>query len=400
MGARSEAFEGEPAVARGRRLGPAQWAIAVLVLLALLSLAMPAARDEQSRSSFGTIPEGHGALFELLVSQGWSRGRSFSAYDALPRDATLWWVEPLGVCSSRIALSGEVDVLDSEAVAWPAAEWLDAGGRAVVWLQPADSEVAECDEIAGARLPRRVGAAKQVVEGAISPTPRQLDDASVLAFEQALDWEAAARIGERPFVVSRRVGEGLLVVVADAGFVHNARLGERDAAPLAVDLVRAYGIPRFDEREHGFIPETSAVRYLARSRAFPAFLGLALVGGLVVWRGNALPMRSVAELDLEAPTPEAFVASMASLYARTGDRERILERYRELCAARLRRHFAMPADLSSEALAERIVRLSRLDADAIARLLSKRVAAGKGLRAAELRFAMDELDRLVEEVTR
>jgi hypothetical protein len=205
---------------------------------------------------------------------------------------------------------------------------------------------------------------------------------------------ATAGKGPAPFVLTRALGEGRLVVVADSGFSHNRWLDGDDAAPLAVDLVRAYGVPRFDEREHGLLPETSAFRYLASSAALPAFVGLALLGLLYAWHGAALPARSVREFDPEAPTLETYVSSMAALYAGTHDHARVLERYRELTAGRLRRHFGLPHEVSRIALAERIRRDGRVAASRLASLTD----ATRVESAAELAAAAHELDELVREI--
>jgi hypothetical protein len=196
--------------------------------------------------------------------------------------------------------------------------------------------------------------------------------------------------------LERQWGAGRLVVVADTGFTRNQWLDSEDAAPLAVDLVRRYGIPVFDEREHGFLSETSAVRYLATSPAWPVFAGLLFLGALFAWWGTALPARSVEESDPETPTLATFVDSMAALYSRSRDHSRLLERYRQLTAARLRRHFGVSPEVPVAALAERIERDRQVALDALQRLTHRRRVDG----AKELAAAARELDELVREVTR
>jgi hypothetical protein len=247
-----------------------------------------------------------------------------------------------------------------------------------------------------------------VVTGALTASPRRLAGEGILAFEEALDWSIAASAsalpaaGEaatqssRPFVLERGLGAGRIAVVADSRFTHNQWLDSEDAAPLAVDLARRYGIPFIDEREHGFVSESNALRYLASSPAWPVFAGLALLGALFAWRGTALPARSVEEFDPEAPTLATFVDSMAGLYARSRDYARLLERYRELTAARLRRHFGLPAEVSISALAERIERDRRVSPAAL-RSLTDSISAGS---SRELAAAARDLDALAREVTR
>jgi hypothetical protein len=415
-------------------------AVAVMVVLTIVNALWPRSPSPLTSSSFGRAGAGHGALYDLLSETGLSRGRSFEAARRLDDAGTLWWIDPAGVCDGRIARSGMVDVLDAEDVAWPAAAWLRSGGVGVVFLQSADpggpvlapqDELVECDAIGGMALPGRVRlrAASEatdeadadddaedapsdaapptptLVEGSFASQPRRLPLDDPWVFEESSDWPVVARARkpdgpEWPFVLARPFGEGLLVVVADSGFTHNAWLDGEDAAPFAVDLVRSFGEPRFDEREHGFLPETSAFRYIASSAALPVYVGLALLGVLHAWRGNALPARSVPEFDPATPTLETYVTSMAALYAGTRDHARVLERYRELTASRLKRHFGLPQEVSRRALAERIER---------DRQGRPRPGAGRAPLAvlteprsvgteAELASAVGELDALVSEV--
>ena len=371
--------------------------IAVMLTLTLVNSLWPRTPSPISSSTFGRAGSGHGALFDLLAELGASEGRSLEATARLTGAGTVWWIDPLGVCDARIAMTGEVDVLDAEEVAWRGGEWIRGGGTGVVFLQSADpggplTEKQEllvaCDAIAGVKLPTRTrlgtrqpllglrGSAAEIatrlesdtiafrgfVSGAVVGAPRDLAQRSFWAFDESLDWAAAAEItgpgtDPRPFVLSHPLGDGLLVVVADSGFTHNRWLDAADAAPLAVDMVAAYGAPRFDEREHGFLPETGIARFIAQSPALPVFLGLALLGGLYAWRGGALPPRSVAEFDPAAPTLDTFVRSMGTLYAKSRDHGRVLKRYREFTASRLKRHFGLEAGVSDRALAERIARI-------------------------------------------
>lgn len=416
--------------------------VATLVVLTIVNFLWPAAPSPLTSSTFGKAGSGHGAAYELLQEAGLARGRSFESARRLDDDGTLWWIDPLGVCDGRIASTGEVDVLDAEQVQWPAADWIRAGGVAVVLLQSADpggpvlppqDGLVVCDAIGGVSLPRRERLAlpsaaeaaeaaetpgSWVVEGPLAGSPRRLAQSKLYGFEESLDWQVSARVraGAQadpdealPFALERAFGAGRLVVLADSGFTHNAWLDRADAAPLLLDLVRDFGPPRFDERDHGFVPETSALRYLAGSPARPVFLGLLLLGVLYAWRGNALPSRSVSEFDPASPTLDTYVGSMAGLYAGTRDHARVLERYCELTASRLRRHFGLPQELSRRVLVERIesdprsVRETRSDPAAGARLHEKlaRLVDPPGVStAAELEAAVRELDSIVREVTR
>ncbi len=404
---------------------PAAIFVAALVVLTTVNFLWPAPPSPLSSSSFGRAGSGHGALYDLLAETGLGRGRSFESARRLADAGTLWWIDPIGVCDGRIARSGEVDVLDAEDVAWPVGEWLRSGGVGIVFLQSGDGgpvleaqqELVACDAIAGMLLPDRerlAGEGPEVEAGAVVEQARRLPLAEPYAFVEALDWNVAARIRSatsepRPFVLERSVGKGRLVVVADSGFTHNLWLDQADSAPLAIDLVAAFGAPRFDEREHGFLPETNALRYIAGSAALPVYVGLLVLALLHAWRGSALPARRVQEFDPAAPTLETYTASMAALYAGTRDHARVLDRYRELTASRLRRHFGLSQEVSRRALAERIERDPRTRCDparepeGAARLRERLLALvepGPVATTAALEAAVRELDALVLEVTR
>ena len=121
-----------------------------------------------------------------------------------------------------------------------------------------------------------------------------------------------------------------------------------------------------------------------------------LFGGSVTHAFKGERPYDVQGFDPAVPTLEAFVSSMAALYAGTRDHARVLERYRELSAERLRRHFGLPHGLSRLALADRIHRDGRVSAEQLAPLTD----AGAVDTAAELADAARRLDELVTEVIR
>jgi len=140
-----------------------------------------------------------------------------------------------------------------------------------------------------------------------------------------------------PLALERTLGKGRLIVIADARILSNGRLAKVDSAPFVFDWVTEYGPPWIDEHAHGVVPEAGTFRYLARSPAWAAGLGLMLLCTLVIWRGHAWPTRVVSEFDPDAPTLAAFVDSVARLYSRTHDHARVFERYRAVCLDRIRR---------------------------------------------------------------
>jgi hypothetical protein len=276
--------------------------------------------------------------------------------------------------------------------------WVEAGGTAVLFFTGTAN--APCVLGDGAAVPERVGASGEresartyEVSGDLGP--RTLRVPHLASFTDAGDWLVRATVDELPFVLERRVGEGALIVVADAVFLRNAWLDGADAAPLAVDLVRAYGLPVFDEHELGAAAGGGTLRYLARSPALGVFVGLALTGLLFAWHGALVPPRRVQDVDLGAPRLDAFVDAVAALYARSGDHSRVLARYRTLTARRLRRRLGLPADAPDGALHARLRADSRCDRAAVDLLVGD-----EGARAGErgLRAAAGVLDRLVRSV--
>lgn len=236
----------------------------------------------------------------------------------------------------------------------------------------------------------------QYFEGELSPLPRTLETQGLLAFRDALDWQVRGMLDGRPFVLERKVGAGRLVVVADVAFLRNGWIDSADSAPLALDLVRAYGTPIFDEYEHGFRAEHNALHYLLRSRALPFLIGLVLFGVLYAWSGNAYPQRSVREIDVGVPTLETYVDSVATLYSRTRDFERVFSCYRELTLDRIRRHFGLAPSASLAELQERLER----DPHVSRKMFAWVVSPPSVKTAGELRAAVQMLDLLLNAVRR
>ena len=348
-----------------------------------------------SASTFGTVPAGYGAVFDLLTRLDLPTRRSFAPADALPPDATVWWIEPQGVCRLKTPPENTIEL------PWSGGSWLATGGTAVMFL--AGRAADDCAEIAGVAVPSRTTppvekeVSDHTVDGPLVGAPRILPLPPLATFADAGGGTVRAMLDGKPFVVAMPVGAGTLVLVADAAPLRNGWLDQGDAAPFVIDLVRAYGVPRIDERSHGLHREHGAVRYLARSAAVPALLGIVVLGLLVVWHGNLWPSRRARASRPPAPTLDAFVDSLAQLYARTGDYQRVAERYQQLTAARLRRHFGLPADTPLAALLDRL-RASRRAAppQALAPLAAPPAVAN----ADALARAVRALDALVEDVTR
>lgn len=424
----------------------ARSAIAAFVVLAVIGLVTQEGDRAYQATSFGRLPGGHGAAYDLLAALGLPVERSFEPVDALPDGVTVWWIEPRGLCHAPPAGEGGGDAPDPPAergdaarAAQPAFEErvaLDAfvarGGSAVVLLGPAT-----CDALAGVALPpRRIpalpgldpgaeqGDAAEVsgesdapeggaaeasdpieaafpepivrrVEGELVRSARRVESTGAASFRAESDeWRVVARLDDEPFALERRLGDGRLVVLADAFFLHNRWLDRADAAPLLLDLVARHGAPRIDEYQHGLRLETGTLRFLAGSPAVWPFAALTVLGVLVVWWGSALAGGAPREPEPPAPALGDFVGALAGLYARTRDVGTVAERYREVALARLRRHFGLPPETPASRLAERLRQRGTLRREQVARLAGRVAVGSRG----ELRARARELDEIVEEV--
>ncbi len=386
-------------------------AVTVLAVAGVLEQARDASRlrSQLAPTSFGTTGVGHAAFFDLLTELAVPVARNYAPPADLPARTTVWWIEPAELCAD----APDVDETEEHG---KLRAWIEAGGTAVLLLS--GEAGVECGYFAGVRLPIPEGTVTtapapppaergpkeatahhgqdgalivQLVTGSIVGGQRAVSTGGLATFSEAKDWRVMAAIDGRPFIIEQSLGAGRLVLVADAAFVRNAFLDHADAAPLAMDLVRAYGAPLLDERGHGLRAYRSAVAYLARSRAWPLFVGLALLALLIGWRGNAVPPLTVRAPQMPAPTLETFVDSMATLYARTRDYARVSSRYRELTADRLRRHFGLPAETPLAVLADRLRVDSRVTPAALRTLVEGAPVSGD----AELRATVRLLDSLV-----
>jgi hypothetical protein len=358
----------------------------LLALLIVVGIVRGPDEAEEAAESVATSADGYRALLDLLVALGVPAARHAGPPDGLPVDASAWWLSP-SVCAG-------------EAVAWEGRTFVEAGGTAVVLL-PRQITPGTCSLGGDLTLPARTGLRPGsrvrgrepiVVAGDLVREPRRLPvDPFVLVFAAADGWTVRATADEHPFALERALGAGRLVLVADARLFRNARLDAGDTAPLLVDLVRDVGAPRFVEPARPVAVEGSALAYLVTSPALGPFLGLVLVGLLLAWHGALVPPRRLAPAGMGTPTLDAFVDALAGLYARSRDWPRIAARYRELTAARLRRHFGLPAGTGAAALVARLERDARFRGDTLAPL----VAPPDVVDEAGLLAAVAALDALV-----
>ena len=359
------------------------------VVLALVALLVPEQDGKLlEATTYGTMPWGYRATHDLLVELGFPVVRHHEPLEDLPAHATAWWLAPRGACA-------DADESTTEP-AWYPAKWVAAGGTAVVFLPEVMNATRICD-VDGYGTPSRTPADRDSPATVTDVGPaRTLHIPRLLTFDARADWVVRATHGNRPLVLEQPVGDGHLVVVADARLLQNLTLAEADTAPFIVDLVRAFGVPHIveDPIARPGTRASSAIAYLATSSAAAMLAGVLATGLLIAWRGTLIPPRTVDAGGVAAATLQTFVDSLARLYAGTDDHQRVLTRYRELTAARLRRHLRLSANTSLAAIAERLGRGRPLAHDARALLLDPANVGTPG----ELRAAVGRLDALAAEV--
>lgn len=436
----------------------ARSALAAFCILAIVGLAWPAPIPDERPDSYGRTGQGQRALFDLFHELGIEVARSAARSAERSPQATVWFVQPWPWCDlpgrkGRRARDADEDPGPDRGwlerggtavVVLPA--WLPSAAWS--WqVEDLSDAPPDCSELSGVPLPaRQLGLAaagtgerpagstvegsedsedpsrsdaaelfgrwwqaeldrsplvrafpEQHLEGALVPAPRSLPTRPLLRFaalERGSGFEVVARLDGEPFALERKIGAGRLVVLADAGFLLNRWLDVGDSAPFAVDLARAYGAPVFDERIHGHVAAPALLPYLAASPAFPVLIGLVMLGFLLWAHGSAWPVRDVVEHDAGAPALEPFVEALAGLYESSRDWRQVARRYRSLSVARLRRHFAFPADLPETRLVDRLRR--EVPAERLRWLAPE--TADAVVSQADFEAVVHRLDELVTEV--
>ena len=355
---------------------------AIALAVVVMVVPEPDTRGIES-NTHGTMPWGYRAVHDLLVELGFPVVRHDESPRRLPTTATAWWVARRSTCP-------EYSTAERSRAA---GDWVTAGGTAVVFLPPTAAGPL-CIEGTFAVPDRTPGgkATRAEIDGLGDGPKRALDINGLMTFDTAGDWIVRATRTTRPLVLEQVLGKGRVVAVADERLLYNSNLATADTAPLVVDLVRVYGPPVFVERTSPFAAmHTTPILYLARSSAAALLAGLLLTGILVAWRGGLVPARTIDRPEVPAPTLDVFVDSLARLYAGTQDHVRVLLRYRELVAGRLRRHLRMPPHTPLETVVARL----ETTRPAVRALL---LAPPEVPTPAELRAMVARLDAFAHEV--
>jgi hypothetical protein len=397
-----------PPASTGRRgrawtLPAAFGAIALCMLVGQLTRAD--LELELSRTSYGKTPAGYGALFDLLHELGVPVRRSRTAYPALPVQRSLWLIEPDFLDHERDA-ARPLDRRPNadETHLRELIEFVKRGGSAVVFghrqsawgrlfgVAEADKPGAEPEPAARHDNPRP----QTLLSGTLASQPRRILGDGPYQFPEVDALEVLAQVDGAPFVVRKRLGKGSLVAVAAARPFSNAELDSADHSVLALDLVRAYGWPTFDERCHGLLASPSLLGALGAGRALllAASLGLALLLWISQLRATpAVAARAPTFID---PSLASFVDSLGTLYGRNASRDvtAIHEAYRHGLRHRLRRSLYGATAVSDDRLTERLLNERRRD-DGFAYLCGERTPR----TPRELEAAVREMERCAQTMT-
>jgi hypothetical protein len=74
--------------------------LAAFVVLLILGLLVREDPRRWSATSFGKVPSGHGAFYDLLRALDLPVERSYRAAGRLAAGTSVWWIEPRGICDT------------------------------------------------------------------------------------------------------------------------------------------------------------------------------------------------------------------------------------------------------------------------------------------------------------
>lgn len=172
-------------------------------------------------------------------------------------------------------------------------------------------------------------------------------------------WVAHYQDSHGDVLISRRLGSGEVVWLADASPVSNDGIGTADDSALAVLLARVPGRAiYFDEFHHGFVKEATPWDRLSVGGRASVVLLLLGVAVLVIGRGR--------RIGPPIPTPEetpmrggAYISQLAALYRKAGARAEALESLEDgLARALARRYGTRAAGVGRQAAAREALALS------------------------------------------
>jgi hypothetical protein len=363
---------------------------AVLAVLTLIS-ALPkrGSGTDSPSSSYSTGLTGAGAYAELLARFGHPVERIRGGLDQARLDPD----------STLVILDAELTEAEFPVVAG----FLRGGGRVVAGGAVASGWVEEAGGPAGGWLadvvddPPAFGVQPVEVAVPVGPaagTAPEIEGVATIRLAGVESFSAAGGLepllggrGDGPVVAAAGgVGDGRLVVLADATPLSNLLLGVADNAAFGLEAVGPAGTPvAFAEGPHGYGSGKGLAALPGRWRL--ALLGLALSAGVwLVARSRRLGPPEDEFRDL-APPRRAYVEALAGTLGRTGHPVVAAEPVRLRARSLLARRAGLPPDATDDALRPAGVRLG-LPADEVEALVGMHgdagvLAAGRALARLE-----------------
>jgi hypothetical protein len=334
-----------------RSLHPAvRLAVVVLALLVVVNIALQlldsttrgADETAPDSSSFSTGSTGVAAWAELLRRNGRATDelRGSLADESLSPDATLVVLEP--------------DHIDDDE-ARGVRTFVERGGRLVTAGVSAGSLLRELFEEAptwsgiGVRRARpeapapEVAGIEEIVAAGKGTWSNVGDTEAILGGEQGV----LATVAD--------VGDGSVVMLADASPLQNRLLDQADNAAFALQITRDSGRVEFAEGEHGYGDASGLAAIPSRWKWAIAGLAVAgLVGAIAVGRRLGPPEDSARDLP---PPRRAYVDAVAEALARTRRPAAALAPLQDAVRARLARRAGLGPDAAEPELRAAATRL-------------------------------------------
>jgi hypothetical protein len=301
------------------------------ILAVFLVLLRPFVNDPPQKgpegSSFGTVGGGVAALADLAKSYNYPYARRLTSLD----DASRFGKHPLDPKSVLVILDTTVS---SDAAANIDA-FVSSGGRLVASIDSTSHWTASIVGVAKA-FTRETTDGKPTNAGAALATNTSIGTLTVAGgsgFDAALFPElpagkvsAVANRNDKPIAVQAPIGDGVVILLADASMLTNQLLGETDNAAFALELLGNGTRPIvFAEEPHGFGASLTPTGLPANVRWF--LIGLivaALLWMITRSKRNGPPELAHREL---APARSVYLLSLVASIDRSEKKsQRMLSR--------------------------------------------------------------------------
>jgi hypothetical protein len=377
------------------RLSPLRLLLGGLVLALILGtvlLAGPAAEDLPELSVYSNAPTGGRALSLWLQSLGYEVATLEAEPYAVPEGTAALFVLQPSSAFDRAALES----LEA---------WVEDGGQLVI--ATAGRGGRRLLESFGLRLD--FTGERQAEATAAQPllTAPAVQRARVDAWEALLSTEGLAPwLAADPHVYagSRPFGKGRVIALSATYPLSNAGLRGADNAGLVLNLLSA--LPpgsrlAFDEYHHGFVRHGTRSLWsllLENPWGWAALYGV-LLGYLYLFWGGRRFGRPLAPLAAPRRTVGEYVASLAALYRRAGQRAYAADRLADQLKQQISTTLGLSPRLSDAAFVQAVGERRQADPAALARVLA-RLRTGGRLRESELLQVAGEADELARGLLR